>query len=79
MDAADDPEPKNIPLGILDLTDYDLFDARLEVGDLVLCYTDSLVESADGKGGMLGQDGLLEIVRELDATVPDAATFISPA
>ena len=34
--------------------DYEKFDVELEVGDLVLCYTDALVESRDADGQMLG-------------------------
>ena len=59
-----------MPLGVLDATDYELFDVRLRVGDLVLCYTDSLVESRDADGRMLGQGGLLEVVRSLDVSDP---------
>jgi serine phosphatase RsbU (regulator of sigma subunit) len=55
----------NIPLGILDLTDYQQFDVTLRVGDLVLCYTDSLIESRDRDGEMLGADGLLKLVQGL--------------
>jgi hypothetical protein len=64
----------NFPLGIVDLSDYAQFDVKLKVGDLVLCYTDSLVECGDGEGDMLGQQGLLEVVSTLD--VSTAATFI---
>jgi len=35
---------------------------QLSVGDVVLCYTDSLVESKTAAGEMLGTDGLLRIV-----------------
>jgi serine phosphatase RsbU (regulator of sigma subunit) len=34
----------NIPLGILELDDYQQLDVKLAVGDVVLCYTDSLIE-----------------------------------
>ena len=64
----------NIPLGVIDLTDYDQFDVKLKVGDLVLCYTDSLIEARDGKGEMLGQAGLLELVRSIDLTDPTQLT-----
>jgi serine phosphatase RsbU (regulator of sigma subunit) len=64
----------NFPLGVMDLSEYAQFDVRLRVGDLVLCYTDSLIECGDGKGELLGQEGLLEVVRTLD--VSDAAAFI---
>ena len=61
----------NIPLGIEgELSSYDQFEVRLDVGDLVLCYTDSLIESRRGDGEMLCTQGLLEIVRALDATNP---------
>ena len=60
----------NIPLGVLDLTEYEQFEVTLDAGDLVLCYTDSLVESKDAQGEYLGQPGLLEIVRGLDASNP---------
>ena len=41
---ADDTgaDPVNLPLGIVDLADYQTFDVPLKKGDLVLCYTDSL-------------------------------------
>ena len=65
-------EASNVPLGIIDIADYDQFDVRLKVGDLVLCYTDSLMESKDENGHMLGVAGLLKIVQELDVSKPDA-------
>ncbi len=63
-----------MPLGILDFSDYQTFDVPLRVGDLVLCYTDSLVESNGSGGQLLGQQGLLEIVRGL--AIDDPTTFI---
>jgi phosphoserine phosphatase RsbU/P len=45
-----DKRPRNIPLGILDLADYEQFDTRLEIGDLVVCYTDALIESKGIEG-----------------------------
>jgi hypothetical protein len=73
-DGDDDAAPYNVPLGVLDASEYELFDVRLRVGDLVLCYTDSLVESRDADGEMLGAHALLELVRTLD--VSDAAALI---
>ncbi|MGH7213906.1 MAG: PP2C family protein-serine/threonine phosphatase [Tepidisphaeraceae bacterium] len=64
----------NIPLGILDIEDYDQFHVTLAVGDLVLCYTDSLIETRPspdaGPGELLGTRGLLEIARSLDVSEP---------
>jgi serine phosphatase RsbU (regulator of sigma subunit) len=72
--AVESAEPGNVPLGILDLTQYDQFDVKLKVGDLVLCYTDSLMEARDASGEMLGTQGLLELVRTLDTTDPTQLT-----
>ncbi len=78
--SADAPEEpaSNLPLGILDLSSYDVFDVELAVGDLVLCYTDSLVESFDEDGKMLGQAGLLREIANLDAgnVTSDVATIV---
>jgi len=68
-------DPVNLPLGILDMGDYQTFDVPLRVGDLVLCYTDSLIESRGRDGQELGHAGLLEIVKSLD--VSDPSRFIS--
>jgi sigma-B regulation protein RsbU (phosphoserine phosphatase) len=74
-ERAADAEPANIPLGVEDLAQYEQFEVTLEPGDLVLCYTDSLIESRAAPGGdILGTEGLLEIIRTLDATQPAALT-----
>jgi phosphoserine phosphatase RsbU/P len=63
----------NIPLGIDDIEDYCQFNVKLRVNDLVLCYTDSLIEARVEHGELLGLAGLLEIVRAVDPS--DPATF----
>src|SRR5258708_15970435 len=40
--------PGNIPLGIMEMDDYEQFDVELDVGDLVLAHTASLIEASDG-------------------------------
>lgn len=59
----------NIPLGILDLADYGQFRIRLDPGDRVLLYTDSLIESRTPDGELLGSAGLLQIANGIDADV----------
>jgi hypothetical protein len=61
--ATEDPSPNNMPLGIVDMTEYEQIDVELETGDCVLTYTDALIESRDADGVMLGEEGLLRIVR----------------
>lgn len=66
----DSPSAANIPLGIADVDDYEQFGVRLAVGDLVLCYTDSLIESRYAGGEMLGVAGLLQVARGIEAANP---------
>ncbi len=62
----------NIPLGIMDLDDCQQFDVDLEVGDMVLVYTDSLIEAKDPGGEMLGPDGVVTLlITHTDATKPE--------
>jgi serine phosphatase RsbU (regulator of sigma subunit) len=62
----------NIPLGIMDLDDCEQFGVELDVGDLVLIYTDSLIEARDPSGAMLGTTGLLTLARQVcDPNHPD--------
>jgi hypothetical protein len=62
---AQDVTDRNMPLGILDMTEYEQFDVELRSGDCVLTYTDALIESRDADGEMLGEAGLLRIVRHI--------------
>lgn len=66
-------EQGNIPLGIVDRDDYCQFNVKLRVNDLVLCYTDSLIEARVEGGELLGKEGLLRIVRSVE--VSDPTTF----
>jgi len=58
----------NLPLGIIEPTPYAQFAVRLEPSDVVVFYTDALIEARDAGGELLGTSGLLELVRSLDAT-----------
>jgi serine phosphatase RsbU (regulator of sigma subunit) len=66
--------PSNIPLGLFEGAEYEQFDVELEPGDCLLTYTDALIESRDADGEMLGEDGLLRIVRVLGDFQPDKLT-----
>lgn len=63
-------KPQNIPLGLLALAEYEQIDIELEPGDCLLSYTDALVESSDADGEMLGEGGLLRIMRLLGDVEP---------
>lgn len=62
----------NLPLGVIEPTDYHQFAVHLEMHDLVLIYTDSLIEARhkDDPRQMLGEEGLLELVRTVEADTP---------
>jgi serine phosphatase RsbU (regulator of sigma subunit) len=62
--------PRNMPLGIGDLLDYRHFDVELESGDCLLVYSDALMEACGQDRKILGEDGLLEIARGLNAYKP---------
>ena len=59
------------PLGVIREADYSPFDTKLSTGDMVLCVSDAFTESFDAKDEMLGMDGLMRIVRQLDVSRPD--------
>jgi serine phosphatase RsbU (regulator of sigma subunit) len=51
----------SLPLGIEKVTDYEQFSVQLQPGDLVMSYTDSLMESYKKEEDFVGMDGLVEI------------------
>ncbi|HXA77080.1 MAG TPA: PP2C family protein-serine/threonine phosphatase [Candidatus Acidoferrales bacterium] len=76
QDGKDDKQRtiRNIPLGIMDLTEYEEFDVEMEPGDCLLSYTDALIESRDADGEMLGEDGVLRILQLLGDVEPQKMT-----
>jgi serine phosphatase RsbU (regulator of sigma subunit) len=70
VDGAGGEGLTNLPLGIDDSTAYPQVELALGKGDLVLFYTDALTEAADGDGRLLGEAGLLDLLRFLDPTEP---------
>jgi sigma-B regulation protein RsbU (phosphoserine phosphatase) len=73
-EAANDEDAHNMPLGIIEMTEYEQFDVELQSGDCVLTYTDALIESRDADGEMLGEAGLLRILRLLGNVEPQFLT-----
>ena len=63
-------EPGNLPWGLDDDSPYHQFTLTLETGDILLFYTDALVEAADPAGQLLGEAGLIELARGVDRTEP---------
>ncbi len=61
--------PRNIPLGIA-AADYDEHRLRLGPGDLLLIYTDALLEARAPDNSLLGTGGLLDTLASLDPADP---------
>ena len=57
-------------MGIDAETPYEQFSATLALGDVVLLYTDALIEAAGPDGAMLGEAGLIALVSDLDPVEP---------
>ncbi len=70
-DHAKDAGVGNLPLGIIAETNYPQFAIRLNPGDIVITYTDALIESADANGRALGEQGLLRLAQQLDPATPE--------
>ena len=58
----------NLPLGIIEPTPYAQFAVPLELDDLIVFYTDALIEARGPEGELIGTKGLLELVRSLDVS-----------
>jgi serine phosphatase RsbU (regulator of sigma subunit) len=68
--ASTEATVENLPLGVLSDSGYEQFSIELAPGDLVLCYTDSLIESVCRDGSLLGAQRLLELLQTIPATEP---------
>lgn len=56
----------DLPLGVISETEYEQVAVRLEVGDRVLLYTDSAVETRDLEGTPMGEAGLIGLLDGYD-------------
>lgn len=64
------PRLRDVPLGIIHPTDFHQFAVTLERGDLVVLYTDAMVETAGPPARSLGEEGLLKIASEVGGNHP---------
>jgi sigma-B regulation protein RsbU (phosphoserine phosphatase) len=61
----------NLPLGIIEPTDYHQFAVKLANDDLVLVYTDALIEASNPEGEMLTETGLLRLAEQIEISNPE--------
>lgn len=71
QDRAKDAGVGNLPLGIIDETNYPQFAIRLVHGDVVVSYTDAMIEASDHAGSILGEQGLLRLASALNPSQGD--------
>ncbi len=64
--------PVNLPLGIGVEAKHPQTAFRLRRGDLLMFYTDSLIEARRPDGHQLGEQGLLELISTVDASRPES-------
>ena len=55
----------NLPLGIIPGTNYQQFGLKLWPGDILILYTDAVLEARDSSGRTLGAEGLLNLARSM--------------
>jgi serine phosphatase RsbU (regulator of sigma subunit) len=67
---AESDDPVDVPLGVIDSTTYRQVEVDLKPGDLVLLYTDSLVEARLPTGKLLGEAGLVEALNRVGIADP---------
>jgi sigma-B regulation protein RsbU (phosphoserine phosphatase) len=60
----------NLPLGIVEDTDYVQFEVHLDPGDLLVACSDALTEAESPDGRMLGERGLLDLLVGLPVETP---------
>lgn len=65
-------EESGLPLGILEDTDYQYVEVKLEPGDTVVLYTDGINESMDADGNQLTTRRLVEEIRISQTKSPEA-------
>jgi serine phosphatase RsbU (regulator of sigma subunit) len=57
-------EMSNLPLGIQSGIGYQNYSIKVEAGDMLLLYTDAFVEAASQQEQLLGESGLLSVVKQ---------------
>ena len=77
--ASDDTgERTDLPFGVIDNAVYSQNNVTLEFNDIVMLYTDSLIDVFDAEGERLGVDGVLELLKSIpiDPEHPEPSNLI---
>jgi serine phosphatase RsbU (regulator of sigma subunit) len=69
-DRAKETGISNLPLGIVDPTNYPQYATHLVPGDIVVLFSDAIIEASNDRAQQLGEEGLLNLIRALDVSNP---------
>ena len=69
-DNKDEAVLSNLPLGIDDSAAYPQARLQLGHGDMIFIYTDAIIEATSPEGQMLGEKGLIHLLRTLNIRDP---------
>jgi serine phosphatase RsbU (regulator of sigma subunit) len=62
---------RNLPIGVLEPMAYEQFTVKFSKQDLVLVYTDGLIEARNRSDELLSEDGLLRFVQAIAPSEPE--------
>ncbi len=65
-----------LPLGAMRVGGHRMLEASLEEGDLVVAYSDGVVEAQSPEGDFFGEDRLAQIIAEAPAEPQAAVNFL---
>ena len=68
--GASTAEIENVPFGIIEGTAYSQYTVDIGTGDIIVFYSDALIEAKDSAGRQIGEEGLLDIIKTLPAGDP---------
>lgn len=69
-ESADGLAPSNLPLGVLEDTQYPAHRTRLRQDEVVVFYSDSLIEAKKADGRQLGEAGLIDLLHTIGPNSP---------
>lgn len=62
---------RGLPFGVIEPTEYHQFAVQLQKGDLVLLYTDGLLEAVNPHASQYGYEALLKIMADVEGVRPE--------
>ena len=86
--TLNETEGDAFPLGIVDFAEYQETKVQLNSGDLVIFYTDGVVEALNKKGKMYGFERFIEVIKSnrgldaeifLEKLIDDVNSFVGKA